>query len=210
MPRNLTSDFITEATAAHNRPIILFEGVFKTSTLRIWNGYGDLSWNTYTWLGNGWLQGIEQGEESIEVEAISMTINLSGIPSSVVSLVLGDQKQGGAGKLYIGYVDEDGVVIPDPYLWWQGGYSHCELTESADITTARLIYESKLVDMERPREGRWTHDAQQALFAGDKGFEYVVAASNWSGQWGGKKEKPKKDNKRQNGGNRGGQKKTNG
>ncbi len=210
MPRNLTAGFIAQATASSNRPIILFEGVFATSTLRIWNGYGSLSWSSQTWLGNGWLQGIEQGDESIEVEALSMTVNLSGIPASVISLVLGDQKQGATGKLYIGYVNIDNVVIADPYLWWQGGYSHAEITESADQTTARLNYESRLVDMDRPREGRWTHDSQQALFSGDRGFEYVVAASNWSGQWGGKKEKQKKDNKRQNGGTRGSQKRTNG
>ena len=187
----------------------MFEGVFATSTLRLWNGLGDLTWNSHTWLGNGWFQGIEEGGESIEVEALSMVVRLSGISSAVVSLLLGDQKQGGTGKLYIGFVDVDGVVIEDPYLWWQGGYSHSEMSEGPDLTSASLYYDSRLVDMDRPREGRWTHDSQQEIFSGDKGFEYVIAASNWSGQWGGKKEKPKQDNKKKNkepkGGNKRGQ-----
>lgn len=197
MPRNLTAGFIAEASAASNRPIVLFSGEFASSTLRLWNGYGDLSWDGNTWLGNGWFSGIEGGDETTELEAVDMTVMLSGISSAIVSLLLSDQKQGGLGKLYIGFLNSSGGVIADPYLWWQGGYSHAEISEASDQTMARLVYESVLVDMDRPREGRWTHDSQQDTFpgAGDRGFEYVMAAANWSGQWGGKKEKQEKVNK---------------
>jgi hypothetical protein len=195
VPRNLTAGFIAEASAASNRPIIFFSSDFASSTLRLWNGYGDLTWDSLTWLGNGWFSGIEGGDETGELEAVDMTIVLSGISSTLVSLLLSDQKQGGMGRLYIGFLDSAGAVIANPYLWWQGGYSHAEISEAADQTMARLTYESVLVDMDKPREGRWTHDSQQDIFPGDKGFEYVVAAANWSGQWGGKKEKQEKNNK---------------
>lgn len=195
MPRNLTAGFITEATAKSNRPIMLFEGEFKTNTLRLWNGYGNLSWNSQTWLGNGYLRGVENAEESIQVEALDLTVVLSGIPSSVLSLVLGDQKQSAPGRLYIGFLDAAGAVIANPYLIWFGGYSHAEISESHNETTVRLTYESRLSDMDKPREGRWTYDIQQALFSGDVGFQYVIAASDWSGNWGGKKEPPKNKKK---------------
>jgi hypothetical protein len=190
--RNLTSAFIAEAVAESNRPVMFFEGVFASSTLRLWNGYGDLTWNGQTWLGNGWFGGTEGAEETTQVEAMQMSVLLSGISSSVLSLVLGDQKQGGAGKLYIGFLTALGAVVADPYLWWSGYYSHSEVKEAPTETTATLIYESKLVDMDRPREGRWTHDAQQNIFPGDLGFQYVVAAANWHGEWGKKKADPKK------------------
>jgi hypothetical protein len=203
MVRALTAGFIAEAVAASNRPIMLFEGVFASSTLRLWNGYGDLSWNSQTWLGNGWFRGIEGGEETTQVEALDMAVILSGVSASAISLVLGDQKQGAGGNLYIGFLNSSGAVVADPYLWWAGGYSHTEIAEAGDSTTLRLTYESRLVDMDRPREGRWTHDSQQQLFAGDKGFEYVVATANWHGQWGGKKEKPTKGGKKKSGGSKG-------
>lgn len=207
MARNLTAGFITEATAATNRPFVMFEGVFASSTLRLWNGYGDLSWNSQTWLGNGWFQGLEGGEETTEVEAMDMSVVLSGISSSVISLVLGDQKQGANGNLYIGFLTSAGAVVADPYLWWKGQYSHAELSEAGDVTTVKLLYESRLVDMDRPREGRWTHDAQQDLFPGDLGFQYVVASANWHGQWGGQKQKVTENNKKKNKGGRGSKKK---
>lgn len=189
MARNLSAGFITQATAASNRPIVLFEGVFSSSTLRLWNGWGDLSWNSQTWLGNGWFQAMEGGDETTEVEATDMTIVLSAVPSSVLSLVLGDQKQGALGSLYIGFLNSSGTVVADPYLWWRGTYSHSEIDYSPWSPTVRLVYDSPLMDMERPREQRWTHDCQQKLFPGDLGFEYVRDAANWHGQWGGEKKK---------------------
>lgn len=189
MARNLTAGFISAATSSLCRPIVIFEGNFSGSTLRLWNGMGDLSWASNTWLGNGWFQGLEGGDESTEVEAFDMTVLLSGVPSSLVSLVLGSQKQGSTGAIWIGFLDSSRNVIADPYQWWMGYYSHAEIEYEATEATVRLFYDSPLVDMDRPNEGRWTHEFQQKLFSGDKGFEYVVATANWSGNWGqGRKE----------------------
>ena len=181
---------------------MLFSGEFDSGTLYLWNGYGDLSWASQTWLGNGWFRGLEGGEETTQVEASDMTVLLSGVSSSAISLVLGDQVQNAVGNLFIGFLNASGAVIADPYLWWSGRYSHSEIAEAGDSTTLRLVYESRMIDLDRPREGRWNHDSQQDLFAGDLGFEYVVATANWHGQWG-KKDKPTKDAKKKSGGRRG-------
>jgi hypothetical protein len=191
MARNLTANFITEAQATSNRPIILFQGAFEGSTLRLWNGLGDLSWNSQTWLGNGWLQAIEGGEEMTEVESLSMTVMLSGIPATVLSLVLNDQRQNRDGLLYIGFLDPStGGVVASPYLWWQGRYSHAEIEEGAEESVVNLYYDSPLADLDRPKERRWTDIGQQQIFSGDVGFQYVVAANKWNGVWGAEKSKP--------------------
>jgi hypothetical protein len=196
VPRDLTSDWITHASATQNRPILLFEGVFNGSTLRIWNGIGDLSWDSHTWDGNGWLQGFDGGDETTEVEAVDMSVTLSGLPEDVIALVLAAQVQGAAGTLYFGFLDSADIVVPDPTIVWKGKYSHAEVSEDGDVSTARLYYDSPLSDMDRPREGRWTDQCQQDLFPGDKGFEYVVAASRWHGDWNNKKQKVNKGSKR--------------
>ena len=200
MARALTTGFIAEATAAVNRPVMLFEGVFKTSTLRIWNGFGDLSYAGNTWLGNGWFQGIEGGEETASVEAETMAVVLSGVSGTLISLILSDQKQGAAGTLLIGFITAAGAVLPDPYKWWVGKYSHAELEDGADQATVRLHYEAELVDLDRAREGRWTHDSQQRIFPGDLGFSFVVAAADWKGDWGAERKKPARTTKKPLGG----------
>lgn len=192
MARNLTSGWQTEAAAATRRPVVLFEADFVSGVLRLWNGLGDLTWNGQTWSGNGWFQAPDGMEETIEIEATDMSVILSGVPASVLSLVLGQQKQGGAGRFYLGFLDAAGAVVADPYLAWSGFYSHAEVSESPTESTATLYYDSPLVDLDRPKEGRWTQDCQNRLFpgSGDRGFEYVVAAANWSGTWGQGRKKP--------------------
>ena len=197
MARNLTSNFVTAATSASCRPAVLFEGVFATSTLRLWNGLGDLTWNSNTWFGNGWFQGIEGGDETGEVEAVDMMVLLSGVPSSVISLAIGDQKQGAIGNLYLAMLDSNGAIIANPYLWWKGFYSHADIEHDPGESTVKLYYDSPIVFMDRPKEGRWTNDQQVKAFAGDKGFEFVVAAADFDNNWGdGKKDKNDKKQKR--------------
>jgi hypothetical protein len=188
--RNLTAGWIAEATAATRRPVVFFEGVFSSGTLRLWNGYGDISWGGFTWQGNGWFQAPDGMEETVELEATDMSIVLSGIPDAMLALVLGDQQQGALGTLWFGFLNASGGVVSDAYPAWSGYFSHAEVDYGAAAASVELFYDSPLVDLERPREGRWTDQSQRQLFPGDTGFRYVVAAANWSGTWGQGKKKP--------------------
>jgi hypothetical protein len=194
--RNLSGDFLTETTAENSRPIQLFEGVFDSTTIRLWNGFGDLSWDSRTWLGNGWFQGKDGAEEREDDLEGVLDILLSGVPSTILSAVLGDQKQGALGTLYFGYLNSSGAVIANPYPQFIGKYSHADINESAEISTVTLHYQSEIVDMGRPKEFRWTNGIQQFFFSGDTGFTYVTAAANWHGTWGGQKQNITKNNRR--------------
>lgn len=204
MARALTVSMVNACTAAWSRPCLFFEGVFASSTLRLWNGTGDLAWNSHTWLGNGWFQGFEGAEESVEVEANDLAVVLTGVPASVLSLLLGQQAQGATGTLYFGAFDSNGALMADPYVAWQGEYSHADVDDDPSQPTARLYYDSPLIDLDRPNEGRWTHDHQQQLFPADLGFQYVVQAANWQSQWGQGKKEPVRPRPPRGGGKKGG------
>lgn len=184
MPRNLTPEFIAEAGAPSNSPVVLFRADFESSTLRLWNGLGELSWDSGTWLGNGWLQGVEGATETPEVEATTMTVQLSGIPLALISLLLNSQKQGAEGRLYIGFLGPSGAVVESPYLWWMGRFSHAELGDSGSEASAALVYTSPLVDMDRPNEFRWNNVTQKRFYPDDKGFRFIRSAAKWNGNWG--------------------------
>ncbi|MBX9580473.1 MAG: hypothetical protein K2X87_09210 [Gemmataceae bacterium] len=193
MPRNLTAAWIAEAVAPSRRPVVFFEGVFSSGTLRLWNGYGDVVWGGNTWQGNGWFQGPEGMEETTELEATDMAVVLTGVSDAALALVLTSQRQGGLGTLWFGFLDAAGAVVADAYSAWSGYYSHAEVAYGPAEASVTLYYDSPLVDLERPNEGRWTDACQQRLFPGDTGFRYVVAAANWSGTWGqGKKKADRK------------------
>jgi hypothetical protein len=47
-----------------------------------------------------------------------------------------------------------------------------------------ISYESRLIDLERSRESRYTNEDQQRAFPGDRGFEFVPSLQDLSLTWG--------------------------
>lgn len=184
MARDLTASVITEITATSLRPFLLFEGEFASGYVRVWSGYGDLSWNTYTWTGVGDFGSVSAIEETTETRAAGVTVSLSGIPAAMISTALGSARQGKAGKIYIGVLDANGAVIADPYLAFQGRLDVPAIDEGGDTATISIAYESRLVDLERPRERRYTPEDLQIDYSDDRGFEYVASLQDVSINWG--------------------------
>jgi hypothetical protein len=184
MSRDLSSGVISEITSSSLAPFLLFEGVFASGTLRLWSGIGDLSWNSYTWTGVGSLASISSVTESAETSAQGITVSLSGIPSNLVSLFLGDVRQGSAGKVYLGFLDSSNDVIDSPYMLFEGRLDVPAMEESAETAVISITYESRLIDLERPRESRYTDEDQQREFSGDLGFEFVPSLQDIVINWG--------------------------
>lgn len=195
MSRELTSGMVAELTASTFRPFFLFEGIFASSTIRLWDGIGDLSWDGQTWLGNGWFKGLSTVQEDNDVKANGIDVILSGVSLSVVSLILTDSRHSCRGKVYLGAFDSDEEIVADPYLLFEGALSAPRIDDSPNSSQAVLSYEDDLIMILRSRELRYNQETQQSLFAGDRGFEYVTGLQKWTGFWG-YKEKPKKEKER--------------
>lgn len=184
MTRSVTAGLSAELTAASKSPVLLFEGVFASGTVRFWTGVGDLSWSGQTWTGAGSLIGISAVTETTEVRANGVTIQLQGIPSSLISLILGDARSGRAGKAYLAMLNGSGAIIADPYLAFEGRLDVPMIEDAGDSATISISYESELIDLERPRERRYTPEDQAIDYAGDLGFDYVASLQDAQIVWG--------------------------
>lgn len=209
MARAITAGWETEANAAVCRPVQLYEGVFQGgSTLRIWNGLGDLAWSSVTWFGNGWFQGAMPAVENQELDTGKMEIHLAGVPLAVVSLALGTTRMGALGRLYVGFLNSSGGVVADPYKVFEGKFDYAEITENAQGSDVRLVYVSEMIEMERPKEFRFNAETQKYFYPEDRGFEFVAGLQDKPIFWGKARDqaverhKPKKKKK-----GRGGRKK---
>lgn len=199
MSRDLTAGMVSELTGSTFRPFFLFEATFASSTLYLWDGIGDLSWNSQTWLGNGWFKGLGTVQEDNDVKAKGIDVTLSGVSLSVVSLILTDSRHSCRGKVYLGAFDENEEIVEDPYLLFEGALSAPRIDDSTKNSQAVLSYEDDLIMILRSRELRYNHETQQSLFPGDRGFEYVTGLQKWTGFWGYKeKPKPPKGRKKKN------------
>ena len=174
MVRSLTTAVKTELTATRKEPILLVDFIFDSGSLRLWTGYGDISWDGKTWSGTGTLMTVSPIEETTSVQAPGVTITLSGIPSAILDLVDAENYQGRTCKLFFGFLNSSGVVIADPYEVFRGLID--VIGDSEDGTTATVIIrvENALVDLERPVERRYTPEDQKLVDATDTFFDYVA------------------------------------
>lgn len=111
MSRGLDAGTVDALSAQLVRPIILFEGVFATGTVRLWSGLGDLSYAGETWQGVGTLGGVSPVQETQEVRANGLRVSLSGIPAELVSLALQSLRQNRAGKIWLAFLPAEGAEL---------------------------------------------------------------------------------------------------
>jgi hypothetical protein len=184
MARDLTASAITQLTASRCFPIVFCELKFSSGTSRLWSGIGDLSWDGHTWSGTGRLASVSAMPEGSDVAAEGLTLTLDGIPTTYVQQVLTECRQGYPVKIWLGFMDTSGSIVADPYQSFSGRMDVPTINESAETCSVSLTVESRLIDLQRPRERRYTHEDQQLDYPGDTGFENVAALQNLNIVWG--------------------------
>lgn len=183
--RGMTPEMEAALIARDVRPALFFEGTFASGTIRLWTGIGDMVWNAQTWTGAGALIGFSGVEEGGDIVARGVTVSLSGVPTAMVSAAIADAQQGLPGRAWVALHAADGTIVADPLQIFTGRLDVPTITDGADTCTVTISYESRLIDLNRPRELRYTHEVQQQLYPGDMGFEYVTSIQDRELQWGG-------------------------
>lgn len=186
--RDLTAGMLSEIAAARLSPILLYEGEFVSGTIRYWTGYGNISWNGYTWTGLGAILSISAIEETSQVKASGVNVKLSGISSSIIGTALSECRLGKVGRIYFGCLDSSGNVVADPYLAFSGRLDVPTIIAEGETCTVSVTYESKLIDLQRAVERRYTDEDQKVDYPTDRGFEFVAALQEKEVTWGGKKQ----------------------
>ncbi len=183
MARDLPLALASAVVARVVRVALLAEFAFASETLRMWTGQADTNWAGHTWTGAGDLGGITPVDETTEIGAAGLTFTLSGIPSNLVTLALQDHYRGRQCKLWLACLTEAGAVEAAVRIFG-GRMDVMSIEDAGETSTISIQAESRLVDLMRARDARYTDATQKRLFAGDLGCEYVAALAEKPLPWG--------------------------
>lgn len=206
MARDLEEDFAAAVTEGTVRPALFCEFEFDSATLRFWNGIGSIAWNGEVWTGAGNLLRVDIAEETQDLEASNAAFELSGVPTSLISLAL-DHATEGRGRpcrIWLGALTLEAVagafssafssafavyrpensVVADPVRLFSGKMGAMLIDGDPKAPVIRLSAENDLIILNRARNRRYTHEDQQLEYSGDLGFEFVAQMQDKEFTWG--------------------------
>ena len=111
-------------------------------------------------------------------------MSLSGVPLDLVSLAITQARQGQAGRIWLALLSEEREIIADPVQAFTGRLDVPEIAEDGQSCRITISYESRLIDLGTARNWRYTHESQQVLHPGDRGFAHVTAIQDREITWG--------------------------
>ena len=188
MSRSITSAFNTAITSKTVQPIVGIELEFSDGTLRMWNGYGNITMtaggSSKTFTGAGDMLGLSEIEESDTLSMSGVTLTLSGIKSSLISTALGANYTNRKGAIYLGLFDTSNNVVADVYTLFKGNMDVLNISEGMETTVIQLKLESRLITFEKPANRMYTFEDQKIDFPNDLGFEFIPDLQDKEIIWG--------------------------
>lgn len=158
-------------------------GFMDVGPMRMWTGLGDRTINVrgtdQVFAGVGALLNIAAAEEVADLSAKSMTLSLSGIDTSLISLALQEPYQRRKARVYMGEKNVTNVVEI-----FSGQMDTMQITDEPDMSTVVMTIESKLVELERSRNWRYTDESHKARHSDDTFFSFVQSIQDQQVVWG--------------------------
>lgn len=171
------SDALDDETIS---PFFAVDLDFDSGSLYVWSGYGNLTIGGKTYLGAGELLNISSVEETTEMQAKGASINLTGLPSSLIALALTEPYQGRECRIYFGVTNS-----PSNYVEiFAGEMDQMNITETGDTCTISITAENVLIRLERPTIRRFSDEDQKSRYPSDEGFKFVAGLQDKEIFWG--------------------------
>jgi len=196
MSRTIDSGLLAALTGNSVEPFYAVELLFdvKTTTdvngdpidigpMRMWTGLGNRTINVrgtdQVFAGTGALLNIAAAEEVGDLSAKAMTISLTGLDSSIISLAMQEPYQRRKARVYMGEKS-----VPSVVEIFSGQMDTMQITDEPDMSTVVMTIESKLVELERSRNWRYTDESHKSRHSGDTFFSYVQSIQDQQVAWG--------------------------
>ena len=169
MSRTVPAAILTALAQPEVEPFYAVEIDLDSGPLRLWTGYGNRTIESNTYTGGGNLMGISGLEEVADLSAKEITLTLSGVPSSVVSIALTEPYQRRRVRVLWGVKSQTDVVEV-----FSGNLNQMVIEDTPDSATITVTVDSRLVELERASNRRYTSESHKTRHATDTFFDFVA------------------------------------
>lgn len=198
MTRALNATNLAALESASVSPIYFLELEIDTTVspevwVRLHTGLGTITTNTSpdapgarAFSGAGTLLSFDSVKEVNTYNPMPLVATLSGVDSSVTSLVFDQDVWRRPCRLYLGALD-NGALVADPDVIFSGFIEKLDMVLAApEGDTVKLTAENELILLKRSRDLRYTDRQLQSEFSGDLGFEFLESVAQTNVVWRGR------------------------
>lgn len=181
--RSLTAPAIAALGGSVLSIVQLIYMQFPGSPLGLNSSNRDYDYDSVTYLGGAGLGSIAAVEDSAgEVKGLQLT--MSGVPTDYIALALDDAGtvQGTPLVIRLGIMNANAQIVEAP-IDWAGRLDTMSIVEDGETCSISVTAESTAVDLLRGAALTYSNVDQQALYTGDRAFEYVIAQANQRIVW---------------------------
>jgi len=184
MARGITSAMDSALSASEVKPFFLVDLMFS-SPVYLWSGTYTLSHDSKSYLGTGDLMTVEIPQETQDIGAVGVRMQLSGLTgTNILTAALQQEYQGKSVTIKLGAFNTSGNVVADPVVVFEGFMDVMQITEDGNTSTITLSVENKLIRLESANHRRYTDADQKIDHPSDSGFEFVTDIQEKQIKWG--------------------------
>jgi hypothetical protein len=184
MSRQLDTTLAAALSSGAIRPFFMAQLSFKTQIQWVWTGVGNLVWSGQTFVGVGSLAKVGVIQEGSDVHAYGTTVTLSGIDPVLLGECMNDMEPGAQATLWFGALSSAGTIIGSPYQVFAGTMDQPSVSVGVDTISITLALETKMLDLARATNRRYTSADQRRFFPTDSAFGWVESLNDMADVWG--------------------------
>ena len=183
MSRGLSATNTAQVDGVHVYEVVLVKLEFDTP-LYVHSGVGTISYGGNSYTGVGKFGGITGTRESEALGPSAITLTLDGITSAHISEALDSGNLYDPVTIYVGYRQDNGTLVDDPWVMWKGWYEFATVSIGEESSVS-IICQHDLSVLEEKAGDRYSDEDQQDKYTGDLGFQFTHDMANVKLIWGG-------------------------
>jgi hypothetical protein len=181
--RQLDQNLAAALASGEISPFFMALLSFKSQQQWVWTGTGNLVWNSQTFVGVGSFAKIGTIQEGTDVHAYGTTVTLSGIDPVLLGECMTDMEPGAQATLWFGLL-ANGAIIGSPYQLFSGTMDQPDVSVGVDTISITLALETRMLDLSRASNLRYTSASQRLQYPTDIAFSWVEPLNDQADVWG--------------------------
>ena len=182
--QGIDAAIVTRLGADTAEPFFAVKAEFDTDDILVWSGTDDITINSETYTGAGELLNVSRIEEDAEISSNGIAVGLAFMDKTILNYALTERYQNRPITVLLGFTMGGSNEVAGSMTVFKGRMQSMRINDTPDGAMISLSAESRLNDLSRPRGYRYTNDAQDHLFSGDKGFAFVQTLQDQQILWG--------------------------